>query len=186
MLIAISCCCKALKFCPVRKVYERCRHLKSAKLAATGPLDLNIVMELLDLVLPFMFISIGITSISFVILVDDNSRLKETGIKATGIIFKQEHETRSRSGETTTLKDKITVRFLTMQHEWITQEINQNFRIYYSHQYKDGEEVVLYYDEKEPSNFYVDSKQSPALGKVIAVVTGLIFIIIGSIQYLTT
>ena len=57
------------------------------------------------------------------------SRLKETGIPVEGIVFEQgfEETINVSSDFFSPVKDKITIRFVTLSGEWITEAINQDF-----------------------------------------------------------
>jgi hypothetical protein len=52
-------------------------------------------------------------------------------------------------------------------------------------QYKEGESVEVHYDPKNPSDFFVYTKQSETLSRVIFALVGLGFSIIGLYQLLT-
>ena len=102
------------------------------------------------------------------------SKLKQTGIPVDGIIVE-----RDIGNSYYLVKDKITIRFVTLNQEWITALIDQDFQVSYTGQYKEGETVKVYYDKDNPSNFYVDTKQSELKGKLIAAVVGLAFVLCG-------
>lgn len=137
---------------------------------------------------PYVFLVAGIIFIAFSIFWESkNSNLKQTGICVEGIIFDQDIEQSFKwgldtSNNYTSVKDKITIRFLTKKQEWITGTIAQGFRLFYNGQYKDGEKINVYYDLHNPSNFYVDTKQSETTGRLISGLVGLLFFIIGLYQ----
>ena len=110
------------------------------------------------------------------------SNLKQTGVPVEGIIFEQSFDNsfnRSFDNFSSFTKDKITIRFVTQTGEWIMGVIKQNFGVYYTGQYKNGDAVKVYYDKDNPSNFYVDTKQSEYVGRLVIGLVGLIFLSIG-------
>ena len=131
--------------------------------------------------LPYIFLLIGLIVLAITFFYKSNkSELKKTGIAVDGIVFDQEMSSSgSFDNSTTGQNDKITVRFVTQKQEWITGQIQQDFQIYYSGQYKNGETLKVYYDEKNPSNFYVDTKQSELKGRVVIAIVGFVFLLIG-------
>lgn len=98
-----------------------------------------------------------------------------------GIIFDQDENDFSFYAADAS-KTKIVIRFVTQREEWITGVMNQDFQVLYTGQYKNGDKVKVYYDEKVPSNFYVDTKQPEWLGRLILGITGLVFALIGLYQ----
>ena len=104
------------------------------------------------------------------------SKLKRTGILVDGIIFEQ---TRESTFENSNVKDKISIRFLTQEKEWITALIQQDFQLFYTGQYKDRETVKVYYDRENPYNFYVDTKQFELLARVLVGTIGLCILLVG-------
>ncbi len=133
--------------------------------------------------LPYLSLAIGLIAIAFSILyVSKKSKLKQTGICVDGIIFKQDTEDYSQSD--ISAENKITVRFVTQKKDWITGDIGQDFQFFYSGQYKDGESVIIYYDEHNPSNFYVDTKQSEIIGRMFIAIIGLVFLSVGLFKLL--
>ncbi len=114
------------------------------------------------------------------------NELKKTGIPVEGIVFKQDYQPEIFSGSNSQLvKDQIFIRFVTLKKAWITEPINQEFAVFYSDQYKDGEPVSVYYDKNNPSNFYVDTKQSDIQGRLLFAIIGVAFIVTGIMQYLS-
>jgi len=110
------------------------------------------------------------------------SRLKETGIPVEGIVFEQGFEETinvSSDFSSPPVKDKITIRFVTLSGEWITEAINQDFSFFYTGQYKNGEPVKVYYEKDNPKNFFVDTKQSELTVRILGSVTGIGFSLYG-------
>ena len=142
-------------------------------------------MELttLNTYLPFIFLGIGSVSIAIAIFFKSSkSSLKETGIEVEGIIFKQERNTNFSiqiDDSSSSINNRITVRFVTKKQEWITEVIKQDFQLFYTSQYKDGNTIKIFYDESNPSNFFVDTKQSEFIVRIMFSIVGLVFISIG-------
>ena len=142
-------------------------------------------MELttLNTYLPFIFLGIGSVSIAIAIFFKSSkSILKETGIEVEGIIFKQERNTNFSTqidDSSSSINNRITVRFVTKKQEWITEVIKQDFQLFYTGQYKDGNTIKIFYDESNPSNFFVDTKQSEFIVRIMFSIVGLVFISIG-------
>jgi hypothetical protein len=139
--------------------------------------------------IPYLIIFIGFVVTAVAIFYkSEKLKLKETGIHVEGIVFKQEVSNSfndSFSDNYNNQKDKVTVRFVTKKGEWITGLIQQDFQIFYTGQYKDGEKIQVYYDEKNSSHFYVDSKQSDTIGRAIIALAGIAVIIYGIYDILT-
>ncbi len=134
---------------------------------------------------PFMYLLIGLITLAYSIFaVSKKSDLKQTGIEVDGIIYDQEQDL-SYHNSSYNIKDKITVRFVTQQQEWITAPIKQAFASFYTGQYKNGETVKVYYNKDKPTDFYVDTKQPEFLARIIFAVAGLVFISIGLSQLFT-
>ena len=137
----------------------------------------------LNTYLPFIFLSIGSVSIAIAIFFKSSkSILKETGIEVEGIIFKQERNTNfitQIDDSSSSINNRITVRFVTKKQEWITEVIKQDFQLFYTGQYKDGNTIKIFYDESNPSNFFVDTKQSEYIVRIMFSIVGLVFISIG-------
>lgn len=128
---------------------------------------------------PLFFIIIGLVLVLVALLKKaSKSHLKQSGLKAEGIIFQLEKASNSN------INSKVTVRFVTRNKEWITGEINQDFAVFFTGQYKEGQRIDVYYDPKKPSQFFVDTKQSETLSKVVFAVVGLGFSLIGLYQLL--
>ncbi len=101
---------------------------------------------------------------------------------ADGIVYEQESNANFNLSSDTTfnrVSDRIIIRFVTQKEEWITGMIQQDFQMFYTGQYKNGDAVKVYYEPNNPSNFYVDTKQSESTARVVMAIVGLIFIIIG-------
>jgi hypothetical protein len=128
---------------------------------------------------PYIFLAIGLIVLAIsVFWVSEKSKLKQTGILVKGIVFEQGVDKNyNHSFDNSSVKDKIVIRFVTQNQESITGIIKQYFAIFYTRQYKTGETVEVYYDKDNPSNFYVDSKQSDFLGRLIGSLAGLIFVL---------
>jgi hypothetical protein len=127
---------------------------------------------------PYLFIIGGLSLIVIALLKKaSKSHLKQSGLKAEGIVFALE-------GNGDNVKDKVTVRFVTEDKEWITGDINQEFASFFTGQYKKGQSVDVYYDPKNPSHFFVDTKQSETISRVVFAVVGLGFSLIGLYQLL--
>lgn len=140
--------------------------------------------------LPYFFLGIGLVSIAVSILYDSkNIKFKTFGIPAEGIVYEQDYDTTSFSSSNSldsyNIKDKITIRFVTRNGEWITGVIKQDFKLYYHGQYKDGQAIKVFYDETNPANFYVDTGQSELLARVFTAIVGLIFSVYGLYQFST-
>ena len=135
---------------------------------------------------PYIFLAVGLIVLAVSLLFESKkSRLKETGIAVDGIVFSQESANTtigSSTGSYTSVKDKVRVRFVTKNEEWITGVIEQDIQFFYTGQYKDGDTVQVYYDKDNPSNFYVDTKQSEIIGRLIIGGIGTIFTLIGLYQ----
>lgn len=114
-----------------------------------------------------------------------NEALKKKGIKAEGIVFDAESRRMGFDYELdATIKNVITVRFLTREKEWITGLLNQDFALFYRRQYRPGDKLDIYYDPEDPKTFYVDTGQSEFLVRIILAVAGLLFTGIGLFRYL--
>jgi hypothetical protein len=104
--------------------------------------------------------------------------LKNKGVRCEGIIFKLDYSSGS-SLNPSTVKDKITVRFVTNKQEWITEDLNADYMIAYTGQYKEGDKVVVIYNPDKPSEFTIETKQSQTVGRLTSFCVGLIFIGVG-------
>jgi len=135
-----------------------------------------------DTLRPFIFILVGIVLVLIVVLKKSTkSNLKHTGLKTEGVVYALAARANNTSSinDSVNVKDKVTIRFVTQNKEWITGDIKQEFAAFFSGQYKEGQKVDVYYDPKNPSNFFVDTKQSEILSKIFFAVVGLTLILIG-------
>ncbi|HVX26024.1 MAG TPA: DUF3592 domain-containing protein [Parafilimonas sp.] len=131
----------------------------------------------------YFLILFGIGIILYAILKKNSKRdLFENGKKAEGIIF----ELRNRPIGTvfSNVKNIVIVRFVTDKLDWITGELKNDFPSFYSGQYKVGDKVDVLYDEKDPDNFIVVTKQSEKRAKIFAFFIGLILMLVGFFQLL--
>lgn len=136
---------------------------------------------------PYIFLVAGLITLIISLLNKSNGvKLKETGIPVDGIIFEQGFDQSTNNSYDTSssfVKDKISVRYVTLSGEWITEDIKQEFRLFYSGQYKDSETVKVYYEKDNPRNFYIDSKQSELGGRILGIVIGLGFTVYGLYEF---
>jgi Protein of unknown function (DUF3592) len=132
---------------------------------------------------PLLLVFIGIAGILYSIFKKTKNRaLKDAGTETEGIIFTQNREQKAFTGINPYKPDimnKVTVRFVTQKKEWITAEIKQDFATYFTGQYKQGDKVVLYYDPFDPKIFYVDTKQSELIGRILIAVVGIGLLLAG-------
>ena len=137
---------------------------------------------------PFAFLMTG--SIFILLAIFRRSKqavLKTKGKKAEGIIFSLERSRIQDNDEIShNIKDKVTVRFLTESQEWITAELKQDYAVFYTNQYKEGDTIQVYYDPQNPSSFFVDTNQSEISSKLLFAVAGLILFGIGLYQLLVS
>jgi hypothetical protein len=131
--------------------------------------------------LPYIFILMGVLAM-LVSLFSGNrtEKLAKTGERCKGIIFKLERK--SETGFNTidsTLKNKITVRFVTQKQEWITEDLNTDSMLTWTGQFEEGQTVEVIYDPNNPTDFTIETNQSPLLVKVIFALAGLAFLAIG-------
>jgi len=106
--------------------------------------------------------------------------LEKTGERCEGIIFKLGYSNSLGSDAGgSVVKDKITVRFVTNKKEWITEDLNIDFMIAYTGQYKEGEKVEVIYNPENPSEFTIETKQSQTTGKLVCFFVGIIFVGVG-------
>ena len=109
--------------------------------------------------------------------------LKKTGEHCEGIIFKLDYtnsfDSYNNNNIPSATKDKITVRFVTKKKEWITEDLNSDFMISYTGQYKEGEKVTVIYNPENPSEFTIETRQSQTLGKLVLFILGLLFAGVG-------
>jgi len=127
---------------------------------------------------PYFFLLIGLATLLYSILKKTNrSSLKDSGEKSEGIVYElgQAPNYTTDYNRPSNVKDKVTIRFVTKKDEWITADINQPFALFFTGQYKPGKKVDVYYDRENPSTFFVDTKQSETLARVLVALIGLIF-----------
>ena len=137
---------------------------------------------------PYFFILIGLVSVLFAIFKkSDKSNLKNTGQKAEGIIYALEQNSNSYNSYTQNynIKDKVTIRFLTLDKQWITGDLKQDFALFFTRQYKEGDTVDVFYDPKEPSNFFVETRQSEKTSRIILVAIGIVLGSVGLYQLIS-
>lgn len=108
----------------------------------------------------------------------NNKNLEKTGERCEGIIFKLDYSNSFGSDtNSSSTKDKITVRFVTnKKEEWITEDLKTDFMISYTGQYKEGDKVAVIYNPENPSEFTIETKQSQTIGKLVLFFVGLIFV----------
>ena len=110
---------------------------------------------------PFLYLLIGLIAVLLPIIRRNQSiSLKDTGEKVEGIVYDLgRYPYRFSDFENSvSVKDKVTIRFLTKKDEWITSDLKQPFTLFFTGQYKQGDKVEVYYDPINPTNFYVDNK----------------------------
>ncbi len=151
-------------------------------LAAVASLQSILMAEYL----PYFYIAFGLAGLLLSIFrKSTQSNLKDTGILVEGIVFNQdfkENSNRSFNNFSANVKDKITIRFVTKDGEWITEDIKQDFGIYYTGQYKNGDKVKVYYNKDNPKDFYIDTKQSEFIVKIVFALIGLVLLSTGIYQ----
>src|SRR5450432_938893 len=96
------------------------------------------------------------------------NKLKETGIAVDGIVFEQGSGSTALSFTDTgnQVNERVVIRFVTKDLQWITAPIKQDFTTFYTSQYKDGETVKVFYNPLNPSDFIVDTRQSELLTRI--------------------
>ena len=132
---------------------------------------------------PYIFLFVGLIVLGLSAFWESTkSKLKQTGITVDGIVFEQGFDNsfnQSFDNSSSFTKDKVTIRFVTQTGEWITGVIKQDFQVFYTGRYKNGDTVKVYYDKDNPSDFYVDTKQSELTGRLVFGSVGLIFLLVG-------
>jgi hypothetical protein len=132
---------------------------------------------------PYIFLMLGLGIILYTLFKKTrNANLKASGEKVEGIVFELGRTIRSVGGGT--VMNKVTIRFVTKEKEWITADIKQDFANFYSNQYKEGEPVVIFYDKQNPQNFYVDTKQNETKARIFVFLIGFVFLGVGIYQVL--
>lgn len=132
--------------------------------------------------LPYVYSVAGLALIAIAFFyTSEKNKLKETGIPVDGIIFRQEINNYNQSVDDSisSVNNKIIVRFVTQKQEWITGEIKQAFQLFYTGQYKDGETIKVWYEPDNPSDFFVDTKQSESIGRAAFAVAGFLLFVFG-------
>ena len=141
---------------------------------------------------PLIFLLAGIFLIIIAIfLTFDNKKLREAGIEADGIIY-------SMSGDKTTVawgnadnsswrnvNDAITVRFLTKEKVWITEQVKSDFKFSYTGQFKPGEAVKVIYNPENPKDFMLVTKQPVKIVRICIGVLGGLLVLVGAYQFLS-
>ncbi|HEY0752010.1 MAG TPA: DUF3592 domain-containing protein [Chitinophagaceae bacterium] len=137
---------------------------------------------------PYIFILIGLGSTLLAIFKKSTTgNLKSTGQKTEGIVYAlgQNLDTNTSYTQNFNIKNKVTVRFLTMDKQWITGDLKQEFAAFFTKQYKEGERVEVYYDPEKPTNFFVDTKQSEKAARIIVATVGIVLVSAGLYQLLS-
>src|SRR5829696_6554147 len=91
---------------------------------------------------PYIFLLIGLGSVLLAIFKkSDKANLKETGQKTKGVIYAlgQNANNTSLFTQNSTIKDKVTIRFLTLDKQWITGDLKQGFAAFFTKQYTEGD-----------------------------------------------
>jgi len=137
------------------------------------------------LFLPYVFVIVGIGIIVVAAFSKSGTeRLTRTGELCDGIIFKLGYKDDNAFNRTDSItKDKITVRFVTKKQEWITEDLNTDFMVTWTGQFKEGQQVQVLYDPNNPSDFTILNNQSPRLRKLIMILAGFIFLAIGIYKF---
>ena len=138
---------------------------------------------------PYIFTLVGIVLVLIAVLKKaSSSDLKQSGLKTEGIVYALEHQANNNRSihNSLNIKDKVIVRFVTANKEWITGHIKQEFALFFTGQYKEGQSVDVYYDPKNPANFFVDTKQSESASRILFTVVGLVFCLVGLYQLLSS
>lgn len=127
---------------------------------------------------PYLLLLIGfIAKIISLFYKAKTESLEKTGERCEGIIFKLDYSNAFDPDMiSSNTKNKITVRFVTNKKEWITADLNTDFMISYTGQYKEGEKVAVIYNPENPSEFTIETKQSQTIGKLVLFFVGLIFV----------
>ncbi|AFD07069.1 DUF3592 domain-containing protein [Solitalea canadensis] len=132
---------------------------------------------------PYVSFFIGTTLLLYTLFYQFKSdELIKTGISVEGIIFTVE-EINSFNTHKTYYQD-ITVRFLTIDNEWITAKYNPDLQLSYSGQYFIGEKISIKYNQENPQEFIILSKQSNKLSKIGLATIGVILMSYGIYLYL--
>ena len=130
---------------------------------------------------PYIVLAFGIVLMLVSLFYQSKPKLMEkTGERCEGIIFQLGYSNSLGPDMTgSNLKDKVTVRFVTKNKEWITQDLHSDFMTFYTGQYKEGDKVVVIYNPENPSEFMAETKQSPRTARLVFVFAGLVLVGIG-------
>ena len=126
---------------------------------------------------PYLLLLIGLIVMLFPLFYKSKTQtLEKTGERCEGIIFELGYSNSFGSDiNVSTTKDKITIRFVTNKKEWVTEDLHTDF-ISYTGQYKEGEKVVVIYNPENPSEFTIETKQSPLIVKLVFFSCGLVIV----------
>lgn len=141
------------------------------------------LQDLITTLTPYILPAIGIILILYATFKKSTEeKLKSKGVYADGIVLEQSYKPHPANDDFSNVPDKITVRFLTRSNEWITAVAKNNFGVYYTNQYKNGESIKVLYNPDEPNECVIVSKQSEQTARIVLVCIGFVLCIIGIIQ----
>lgn len=127
---------------------------------------------------PYVLMAVGLTLVLYALINSDKkAKLRDSGLEAEGIVFDVQNQ-RDYTFENEIMKEfqdrskNIIVRFVTNKLEWVTAPIDQDFQMFYTWQYSQGDKVKVFYDPENPNNFYVDTKQSVLVGRLSLIASG--------------
>lgn len=133
--------------------------------------------------LPYLLVIVGLILLTIAFFYKNQlEKLKKTGILVEGIVLEQQlSNSQMYDPENPSLGkyDNAVVRFVTKGGEWVTGPIKQDWQISFSGQYKEGQKVEIYYDEQNPSNFYVNTGQSPIQARLLFAFVGAGLLLFG-------
>ena len=133
-------------------------------------------------IVPYIFILLGIALILFPFVVKPAiERLAKSGERCEGVVFQLDYKSKviDMMHEDTITKDKITIRFVTQKQEWITADLDTSFMLLYPGRFKEGDTVPVIYDPNNPSDFTIETKQSPGMMKILLALAGAAFLLVG-------
>jgi len=132
-------------------------------------------------IVPYIFILLGIAFILLPFLVKPAiERLAKIGERCEGVVFQLDYRDTNDVMRTDSItKDKITIRFVTQKQEWITADLDTSFMVLYPGRLKEGDTVPVIYDPNNPSDFTIETKQSPGRMKILFALGGAVFLIAG-------
>ena len=134
--------------------------------------DLNLIP-----IVPYVFSIIGIGLILYAMFKKQTSESwLPKAEKAEGIIFEISSDGRNDNNS----ENIVVVRFVTKELEWITAQYKSEFGLFYTGQYTVGEEVQVLYNPDAPQQFKLLTRQSESTVRMVLVLTGFIFLIIGA------